>query len=108
MRKAQLEIYDSIAKLVFNIITIDLSDEFRNHYADMFSAAQLKAENAYAKCRSITIIDDKDVFNETVVFEASKRIAVTNEKEDILLASDMILLGLKAMKVKERVVALYK
>lgn len=100
-KKAQIEIYEPIARLSYNILTIDSTDTDREEYAEIFTDSQLKAEKLYANCHAIK--NDEGNLIGTVVFEASKRIAITDEKEDILLASDMVFLGLKVLKINERI-----
>ena len=100
-KKAQIEIYEPIAKLAYNILTIGSTDADREEYAEIFTENHLKAEKLYANCHAIK--NDEGSLIGTVVIEASKRIAITDEKEDILLASDMVFLGLKVLKINERI-----
>lgn len=110
-KPVQVKIYEPVALFVYNIMKIKFYDLYKDEkeiadvliraFADGINAAEL----AYAKCDGW--VNNEDA-GRGVFFEAAKRVAIKKTEEEILLALDIIFLGMKMLNMNEKAKKLTK
>lgn len=112
-KSAQVKIYEPVALYVYHITRRKLddlySDDDEKEIADVlihiFADGINDAEMAYAKCYGWVI--DGDV-EHSVFFEAAKRVAIKKTEKELLLALDVVFLGMKMLNMNEKAKTLSK
>ena len=101
-KSAQEAIYNKVLEYVVTALVIGLESEYRSTATEYHIARIAESENLYGGCIKFVAEDGEGMAN-TLLWEAAKRVAKSEDISKIMMAAELIFSGMKTLRLNDKV-----
>ena len=101
-KSAQETIYNKVAKHVVTALVSGLESEWRSKAIEHHMAGIIETENIYGQCNKFVAEEGGSMAN-TLLWEAAKRVAQSEDIAEIMKAAELISAGMHALRIDDKV-----
>lgn len=101
-KSAQETIYNNVVERVVTALARGLESEWRSKVIERHIIGITETENIYGKCIKF-VAEEGDSMANTLLWEAAKRVAQSEDIAEIMNAAELISAGMQALKIDDKV-----
>ncbi|MHB1236710.1 MAG: hypothetical protein ACYCY7_04025 [Gallionella sp.] len=106
-KKAQEAIYNTVINHVGDKLVSKNEPDERREFIEIFSEGIIETEQVYAKCNGF-VAEGGETMANTLLWEAAKRICQSKDIAEIMVAAELISVGLQTLKLDDKIELIFK
>lgn len=106
-KKAQEAIYNTVINHVGDKLVSKNEPDERREFIEIFSDGIIETEQVYAKCNGF-VAEGGETMANTLLWEGAKRISQSKDIAEIMVAAELISVGLQTLKLDDKIELIFK
>lgn len=106
-KSAQEVVYDKTLEQVVENLVSKFSSEQRRELLELYCDGIIESEKIYARCNKFVAEGDEGMAN-TLLWEAAKRIAKSEDIAEIMVAAELISAGMQTLKLDYKIELMFR